>query len=83
MKITSALIIRLAKLPAKDQHQVMTDNPDANYALMIEKCNDLSEQMKDKDNGELSEKIENVKFLAGVYQQRQKHGAGAVIIETA
>jgi hypothetical protein len=60
-------------MDASMQNQVMKDNPEANYALMIQKCSELSRQKEiDGKHGD-AEKIEDLKFWAGVHLQRQKH----------
>jgi hypothetical protein len=80
MVITNALILRMSKMDAPMQDQVMKENPDANYALMINKCAELSRQREIDGKHEQAEKIEDLKFWAGVYLQKQRH-KDAVVIE--
>jgi hypothetical protein len=73
MTITNALIIRMSKMDAAMQNQVMKDNPEANYALMVHKCTELSELKAIDGKHDQAEKIEDLKFWAGVYYLKQKH----------
>lgn len=78
MVVTNALILRMAKMDAAMQNQVMKDNPEANYALMVSKCAELSRQKEVDGKLDLAEKIEDLKFWAGVYLQKQKHNDAVI-----
>jgi hypothetical protein len=74
IKVTEALIIRLAKMQPKEQLQIFEDNPDANYPLMKSKCEDLCTRLDSENKLTLSEKVDDIKFMANLYMLKQKKG---------
>ncbi len=81
MTVTNALILRMAKWSPPMQRQTLEENPETNYGLMVKKCAELSELMESKKKPALAEMIDDLKFLAGLYLQKQKKGADAVEVE--
>lgn len=77
MNITDALVKRLAKLPSKDQQQILQDNPATNFSLLAQKCTQLSEDLKDDTSG-IAEKLEDLRFLANCFHVKQQKGADTV-----
>lgn len=75
--VTTALIKRLAKLTAKEQRQIFEENINTNFQSMIEKCGEIEQSTADDT---LSQQINDLKFLAGVYLHKQKRKDAVEII---
>lgn len=78
MVVTSALILRLAKMADKDVLQLFNDNPKANYAAMVKKCDELISEHEASKKYTIAERIDVIKFLASTYDLKQRKGAGAI-----
>ncbi len=79
--VTTACMKKMAKWTAKEQELVMSENLDTNFCAMVTKCDELSKQLEAEGKTDLAEKMDNLKFMAGVFASKKKYSTDNVSLE--
>ena len=76
MIVTNAAVLRLADMPPVELKKLFNLSVDINYNAITQKCSEMIEAGHEK-----SEQLDVVRFVAGLFEMKDRFGVDKVQIE--